>query len=182
MCLRFEPISNSNLNRSSRRAAEAVFDHSSHYTSLIDAAWEAVQQASDSLSLGGEQDGDDMSLSVQMVGWATVFQWSGWGGGKKVLDCPEPVFNPRTLVLSPFPTSPSSILHNPQSDSFQPQRQSALHPVLSSIPDASPQHPCSALRLTPPGRQRHAFRRAGRWPRPRQAQQLRVGCQGNGLF
>ncbi|KAG1681021.1 hypothetical protein FOA52_009981 [Chlamydomonas sp. UWO 241] len=55
------------------RAAEAVFDHSSHYSSLIDAAWEAVSQATATINSAEESDGsfDDgdnrTSLSLQMV-------------------------------------------------------------------------------------------------------------------
>jgi len=52
------------------RAAEAVFDHSSHYTSLIDAAWEAVSQANATISANADSEEDAAersSLSVQMV-------------------------------------------------------------------------------------------------------------------
>ncbi|KAG1667784.1 hypothetical protein FOA52_010821 [Chlamydomonas sp. UWO 241] len=46
------------------RAAEAVFDHSGHYTSLMEAAWDAVQQTSRS---GKSLSSSDTDLASQMV-------------------------------------------------------------------------------------------------------------------
>jgi len=47
------------------RAAETVFDHSSHYEFLMEAAWEAVQQAA--AEGEGLEEADEDSLAAQMV-------------------------------------------------------------------------------------------------------------------
>lgn len=62
------PLETVSTPTSSCRAAEDVFDHSSHYQYLIDAAWEAVEQAGKHSAADDAEDlPDESNLATQMV-------------------------------------------------------------------------------------------------------------------
>lgn len=79
------PIETVRTVASIARAAEAVFDHASHYTSLIEAAWEAVQQTTDRIGTAGDSDDEDHHppLSLQMVTNANPTDIPGPGSRRK---------------------------------------------------------------------------------------------------
>lgn len=96
------------------RAAEGVFDHSSHYTSLIDAAWEAVSQATATINMGGDSDADDQSddinadktsLSVQMVG-------KGWLG-TRAMDADDTLLPIQTVDVAVGCGSVKTLMRHP---------------------------------------------------------------------